>query len=208
MSAQYQPFPFRIPYWTEFKAMSEEDSVTWCDHVRRLIPSRMTQMQRVIVLDEEYRDWAADFSRESLMGLGGWLAARAFMSECRKYDVEIVGDRPEVTFAKRPAAPTELEPRAESLMLDLGLYLGECMRVSAAGFEWKRCARKGWELSNQLYLGREPDRKYDPLIPIGHRILGAARLGEKVVDLQKLLDVWLGPSAYPWPPASTSRKKS
>lgn len=206
MSTRYQSFPFRIPYWREFKAMSDEDSVTWCDHVRRLIPSRMTQLQRIVVLDEEFRHWAADFSRESLAGLGAWLGARAFLSVLRKYDVEVCGERPEAPFAVRRAAPTDLEPRAESLMLDLGLYLGECMRASAPGFEWKRCARKGSDLSNQLYLAREPDRTYDPLIPIGHRILGSARLGEPAVDLQGLLDTWLAPSAYPWPPVRQRRK--
>lgn len=102
--------------------------------------SRLDELNALIHRTPGYADWKMDYSKESLFQLGEFL----------KHVVEIRPLSPEVYKQQREYFPPEIDildweltPRTVSILIDLGMYVGDVLIKNHPGLKWIQYPGRG-----------------------------------------------------------------
>ncbi|MFO0963185.1 MAG: hypothetical protein U0625_09810 [Phycisphaerales bacterium] len=97
------------------------------------IPRRATVLAEVMAESQGYAQWSPNYLRESLAPLGEWFETQ--IQTRPKSETEIEAQRLAFGHSIDLSGPT-LNVRTLSLCVDVGMYLGETMRVSCPSLRW------------------------------------------------------------------------
>lgn len=97
--------------------------------------NRIGQLIRIVKSTKGFQNWIADFSPNSLKGLGDWLAINIETEVLSKDEYE----------SKRKETPEwieipnwDLSLKSRSLLVDIGIYFGEVFINNHTGMYWKQ----------------------------------------------------------------------
>lgn len=114
--------------WPDFVKMKWRDAEAFFQEFAKRIPERVSMLQGAVQSSPGFERWQASYEGESLTELGKWLAEVVLVRDAIK------PGEPKAGRSKKLI----LSDRAVSLIADVGIYLGECIRRSRPGLEWTR----------------------------------------------------------------------
>lgn len=125
----------RLPVSGPLDQMAAGDLRTFCDWFVNEIPSRFGMMADHVRAMPGLEHWTADFSAQSLRGLGIWLAERV---ETRpRTDAEMARLRQQTRVARDIVPPIELTERTLSMCFDVARYFAEILlRKHGTALRW------------------------------------------------------------------------
>ena len=116
------------------------------------IPGRIRVLETFVREDPFYSNWSADYSRESLIGLGEWFVGQIGIRSAGRDEVETI--RKSLKFPV-DIPDWDLDPKTISLCFDIGMYLGEVILRNKESAHWG------------VYLARKRDVNYGQPAVIG-----------------------------------------
>ena len=178
---QYHANKYRLSIPAVFQTRSlpvEDAKLIFLDFIR-LIPSRMTQLQRIVTADSDYADWEGDFQRSSLDGLLLWFHSKLFIDDAKTVDCSPLGE----SRRKGESVPRgefgNFSKTTESLIQDIGVYWGECLRVHDRAFIWKReFSINNIDYNHPVITGSRIGFSYVPWHNFGHCVIRYFRYRE------------------------------
>ena len=102
--------------------------------------SRLDELNALICRTPGYADWKMDYSEESLFQLGEFLK---HVVEIRPLSPEVYKQRRESTSYYIDVSDWELTPRTISILIDLGMYVGDVLIKNHPGLKWIQYPGRG-----------------------------------------------------------------
>lgn len=153
-----------------------------------VLPHRVSELESEIRRSSTHATWRADFSRDSLGGLGEWFAGE--VKTRAKSGEEILADQTKLTFPIEVAGE-QLTNRTFSLAMDAGMYFSQVILKNLAGTTWdqplrnERFADYGQPVI--IGFGSVPLNPVRVLVMVAYRVANNKE-GEK--PLLELYDTW------------------
>jgi hypothetical protein len=123
------------PFTLEFTKMSKDELRQYDKWFRAQIPVRIGQLAAAVKATPGFSSWVADFTPESLIGLGEWLALEVETRPRTKAEIrELARENP---FPSDIPKAT-LTNRSYSLAVDTGMYFGEVLLRSNPSLKWQQ----------------------------------------------------------------------
>lgn len=150
-----------LPHGFDFKSQTLEQAKENVWAFIRLIPERVRVLEALV--QQELPAWRADLSEESLASLGEWYAhhveERVLTKGERERLVAKLGSPWEVLVdVEKP-----FTEQTVSYGLDIGIYVGECIRARCPATVWKRGTNPKNTLNRPILAGFETKSELDPL---------------------------------------------
>jgi hypothetical protein len=202
--------PSEIPFSPPLHYLPRQEARAFFKWYVSQIPERMAALEHAVRSDAapEYRTWQADRSPDSLEVLGRWFAEHirmvpvpeadkparleALRQEARRQNL------PEKHWGILEVSPYEFDRQSCSLIIDVGMYLGEVLRQNCPNATWHLLVGGKNNVYYQKPVIKGPGRLVCEPKNLVHVM--ALKLVEKRTppsDLRALFDIW---SLYVCPP--------
>jgi hypothetical protein len=137
----YHLFP--LPDLPPFVERSKEQSLEYFQWYKLVLPNRVEILENAVItsVGSNYRTWKADKTFLSLDVLNTWFLENIGLVQLSSADRALL--KKELRASKIPIDFEFIKDNMTvSIILDIGMYLGEVFRYSLEGTRWKLCKQK------------------------------------------------------------------
>jgi hypothetical protein len=121
------------PFTLRFREMPKKTLDAYRMWFHEVIPTRLTELTKVIKSTAGYESWEPDLSTNSLDMLGHWFEGQ--VTTRKKHAEELEEMRERLTFPIE-IPEEELTNRSLSLAMDIGMYFAQVILKSLPGTNW------------------------------------------------------------------------
>jgi hypothetical protein len=179
--------PVSPPLQTALRDMTREELVHYKNWFLAAIPSRISELSRLVQGTPGYQAWVPDMTVESLSALSHWFVATLESRERTTEERQELSTRGGFVVEVSSRA---LDGRAPSVVVDVGMYLAQVLLHNVPGLEW-------WQ-----------ELKSKAFVDYGQPVLVGPQQGHKVVFNPVRVASTLAYAAIDPTAGSTSRSRS
>lgn len=176
------------PFSLKFREMPKAELKAYFKWFAEVLPQRVAELESEIRRSSTHATWHADFSRESLGGLGESFAAE--VQTRAKSGEEILAATTKLTFPIEVPAE-QLTNRTFSLAMDAGMYFSQVILKNLGGTSWDQALRNerfaDYGQPAIMGFGSVPLNPVRVLVIVAYRVANDKE-GEK--PLLELYDTW------------------
>lgn len=174
------------PVDRDFVQMTPSELAEYDTWFHGVMPRRVEELRRTVVHTRGFEAWPADFSPDSLLDLGKWLATQVRTRKTTPRErTEARRDLPGIAVER-----TNLTDATYATAVDVGMYFACVLQASRPDLRWSQALsdRADVNFGQPVLLGL-----HSPLNPIAvstNLALGLAAGTERSTRLRELFDVW------------------
>lgn len=183
---------FESPFGFNFRAMRSKDARAFFDYFMEQLSVRVGILEQEVRRDPRCRDWSADYLPASLHVLGQWFASHVATRPSTDEEIEAIYANAPDWFRAVKVDDFDLSIQTYSLVIDVGMYLCECLRRNVPGLHWERVAKpkSAAAYNRPALVGFSHKRVFEPIGMLSTLAFGIVRGRKGPTDLRKLYDIW------------------
>ena len=124
------------PVRGRFRDLSSSDRAAYAKWFAQEMPRRLRGLEALISQTEPGKSWRADYSRESLIPLGQWMAGQVSLRPKTDRELRAGAELSRFMTADHGSSSRELTEESFSIAFDVGLYLAAAMMEACPGLRW------------------------------------------------------------------------
>jgi len=138
--------PVRLNYW----GMTWQEAEVFIKLFRAKTTERIAALEKNVRSTPGFEDWHADFTAESRCRLGPWLLTVGKTTPVDPDDVHVEVFKPGLSpetiacmeMVAKEIVNLELTETTGAMAVDIGIYVGEAVRLEYPSVQWQRCKAK------------------------------------------------------------------
>jgi hypothetical protein len=173
------------PFSLDYKNMSKPELKAYCQWFMAQMLARFAMLETTVRESPEFRDWAMDFSANSLHSLGHWYTSQ--IETFQRTPEEIAEIKSKLPF-QFDIDNYDLTIRTISLAYDLGMYFGQVMVKSHLTLKWDQVLKdkRDIEYGHPVVAGFKYDGTMDPvhlMTVLAYSIANGSKGGDRLYEL-------------------------